>query len=177
MNWKKFRELTPGARILWIAQYYGATIVIAAIALFVGIVMVRTFFGPEENYALRVMILDDRSSADLSRVFGEELGEVIGGECEVTSYLKRDADQMQAFVVRLMADNLDIVIAPAGEAQQLLENGFLSGAMELAADSYYYMCTGGSPDQEGGALYLGVAASGRNAGNVPAGVAYFTGGK
>ena len=84
MNWKKFKELSLGGKLQWIVQYYGATIVIAAIALCVGIVMVRTFFGPEENYALRVMILDDHSSADLCRVFATELGEVLGGECDVT---------------------------------------------------------------------------------------------
>ena len=177
MNWKKFRELSLGGKLQWIVQYYGATIVIAAIALCVGIVMVRTFFGPEENYALRVMILDDHSSADLCRVFAAELGEVLDGECDVTSYLKSDPDQMQAFVVRLMADNLDIVIAPADETQQLLQSNFLSSAMGLEADSFYYACTGGGPDQEGGALYLGMAASGRNAGNIPAGVTYFTDGK
>ena len=177
MNWKKFKELSLGRKLQWIVQYYGVTIVIAAIALCVGIVMVRTFFGPAENYALRVMILDDHSSADLCRVFGAELGEVLGGECDVTSYLKSDPDQMQAFAVRLMADNLDIVIAPADETQQLLQSNFLSGAMELAADSFYYQCTLGGPDQAGGAIWLGTAASGRNAGNVPAAVDYFTGGK
>ena len=177
MNWDKFKNLSLRGKLQWLLQYYGLTAAIAATAIIVGAVFLTSVFGPGENYALRVMILDDRSSADLCRVFGEELGEVLGGACDVTAYLKSDPDQMQAFVVRLMADNLDIVIAPADETQQLLQSNFLSGAMGLEADSFYYACTGGGPDQEGGALYLGTAASGRNAGNVPAGMAYFTGGK
>ena len=174
MNWKKFKELSPRGKLQWIAQYYGVTIVLAALAVFVLVVTVRTIFGPAENYALRVMILDDRQSADLCRVMEAELGAALSGECEVTSYLERDDDQRQAFAVRLMTDHLDIVIAPVEQTEQLLQNSFLQSAMELAADSYYYELTGGGPASGNEALCLGVVASGRNAGNVPAAVEYFT---
>ena len=177
MNWKTFKEMRLRAKLGWIVQYYGVTIVIAALAIFVGVVFVRSVFGPADEYAIRIMILDDRASADVCRVFEAELSEMIGGACDVTSYRESDDEQRQAFAVRLMTDHLDIVIAPEEQTQQLLQNSFLSGAMELEAGSFYYESTGGGPDAGYGALYLGVAASGTNAENVPAAAEYFARGK
>ena len=174
MSWKKFRELSLGGKLQWIAQYYGVTIVIAALAVYMLVIVVQSVFGPAEDYALRIMILDDRQSADICRVIGEDLREALSGECEVTSYLERDDDQRQAFAVRLMTDHLDIVIAPVEQTQQLLQNGFLQSAMELGADSYYYKLTGGGSASGNEMLCLGVVASGQNADNVSAAVDYFT---
>ena len=177
MSWKKFRELSLGGKLQWIAQYYGVTIVIAALAVYMLVIVVQSVFGPAEDYALRIMILDDRQSADICRMMSAELSEALSGECEVTSYLKRDDDQRQAFAVRLMTDHLDIVIAPVEQTQQLLQNSFLQSAMELGADAFYYELTGGGPASGNETLCLGVVASGRNADNVPAAVDYFTRGK
>ena len=177
MNWKKFRELSLRGKLQWIVQYYGVTIVIAALAVYMLVIVAQSVFGPAEDYALRVMILDDRQSADICRVIGDDLREALSGECDVTSYLERDEDQRQAFAVRLMTDHLDIVIAPVEQTEQLLQNGFLQSAMELGADSYYYKLTGGGPDSGNETLCLGVVASGQNADNVPAAVDYFTRGE
>ena len=176
MNWEKFKKLSLRAKLQWIIQYYGVAIAIGAIAIFVGIVLVQSLFGPAEDYAIRVMILDDRQSADLCQAFAQELCDALGGECDVTSYLERDDDQRQAFVVRLMSDNLDIVIAPAEQTEQLLQNGFLRSAMQLEADAFYYACTGGSPEQDG-ALYLGVTASSRKTDNAATAIEYFIRGR
>ena len=177
MNWKKFKEMSLGRKLQWILQYYGVTIAVAAVAIFVGVVLIQSVFGPADDYAIRVMILDDRQSADICRAFSEDLREVLSGECDVTSYHESDAEQMQAFAVRLLTDHLDIVIAPAEQTEQLLQSRFLSGAMEMESDAFYYEYTGGGPDSGGDALFLGVAASGMNADNVPAAMDYFVRGR
>lgn len=174
MNWAKFKEMKLREQLQWILQYYGVTIAVVIAAVFVGTVFIASVFGAEEDYAIRVMILDDRQFADNCREFSEELGAALSGECDITSYLESDDDQRQAFAVRLMSDHLDIVIAPEEQTEQLLQNGFLLQAMRLEADSFYNQRT--APDREDGAICLGVASSGKNVENIPIAIAYFISG-
>ena len=148
MNWEKFKSLKLSEKLQWILQYYGLTIGVAAAAIFVGAVFLISVFGPGDDYAVRVMILDDRLSSDACRVFSEELGGLLSGECDITGYAETGAEQMQAFIVRLMTDELDLIIAPTEIMDELAQNEYLRGAAALGADSRYHMYTSGSERTE-----------------------------
>ena len=173
MNWAKFKQMKLREQLQWILQYYGVTITVIIATIFVVTVFITTVLGPEGNYALRVMILDDFQTADNCQEFSRELGAALSGECDITTYMESDDNQRQAFVVRLMSDHLDIVIAPEEQTVQLLNNGFLLYATPLKADSPYGERT--APDRADGAVYLGVVSTGVNTENIPAAIAYFTG--
>ena len=172
MNWDKFKSLNLREKLQWLLQYYGLSAAIAAAAIIVGAVFLTSVFGPEENYAIRVLILDDQQSADICRVFGEDLSPLLLGECDITSYAQSNAYQLQAFVVRLTSDDLDLVIAPAEEMAQLMDNGYLKSSMELDMNSYYCAITGRTE----GAFCIGEALTAKNSENIPAVIDYFING-
>ena len=174
MNREKFKSLSLREKIQWIFQYYGLTMAVAAAAILVGAVFVSSVFGSGDHYAIRVMILDDRQSSDVCQVFSAELGALLSGECDVTGYTESGAEQMQAYVVRLMTDDLDLIIAPAEVTDELLQYGFLRGAVTLSEDSRYHLYTGGS-DRAGTVYCIGETMRSRNADHIPAAIDYFTG--
>ena len=176
MDWKKFRTLSLREKIQWIFQYYGLTIAVAAAAILVGAVFLSSVFGPGDGCVMRVMILDDHISSDSCRLFGEELGAILSGECDISSYLESDPDQNSAFAIRLLADELDLIIAPEAQVESLLQSGYLVNAVELREDSTYcsFRMPGGSEGAET-AFYIGETARSRNAGHISTAVDYFTG--
>ena len=173
MDREKFKALTFPKKIQWVLQYYGVTMLVAAAAVFVGVIFFKSVFGPAEQYALRVMALDDRLSAEQCRTFARELGELVGGECDVTSYLESDPAQMQAFAVRLTTDPLDLVIAPEDTMEQLVENGYVAAGLRLQDDSRYMQATGvvGADTRP---RYIGRTSVGVNGENTAAAEEYFT---
>ena len=172
MTWGKFKALPFLQKIQWLVQYYGVTALVAAVTVAVAVVFFRSVFGPGEQYALRVLVLDDRLSVDQCRTFARELGEKLGGECDMTSYLESDAAQMQAFAVRLTTDPLDLVIAPEDQMEQLIDNGFVAAGLELQDDSRYMQATGGVGDDR--PRYIGRTTVGLNGANAAAAEEYFT---
>lgn len=172
MDREKFKALSFWQKVQWVLQYYGPTMVVTALAAFVIVVFVKSVFGPGEEYALRVMILDDRQSTDLCQTYSRQLGELLGGECDITSYAESALYEMQAFVVRLTSDELDLVIAPEEQMEQLMENGYLTDMTALPDDSFYCMTAhGGQPTEP---YYIGQTVRSGNPDNVPAAVDYFT---
>lgn len=173
MDREKFKALSFWQKVQWILQYYGLAMVITALAAFVIVVFVKSVFGPGEQYALRVMILDDRQSTELCQAYSEQLGALLGGECDVTSYAESAVYEMQAFVVRLTSDELDLVIAPEEQMEQLMENGYLTDMTELPDDCLYCVTAhGGEPVEE--RYYIGETVRSGNPDNVPAAMDYFT---
>lgn len=176
MDWNKFKQMSLSRKIQWVIQYYGLTIAVVAAVVIVGTVFLKSVFGPADTYAIRVMILDDRQSADICRDFSEELSTILSGECDITSYLESETYQMQAFVVRLITDDLDLVIAPEHVVVQMVENGYFIRAMKLEEDSYYYEATGRNTAEEEEAIYIGEPRSSQNTENIPAAMDYFVNG-
>ena len=131
MNWNKFKTMSLFQKIQWIIQYYGLMLVVMVVVLFVGTVFVKSVFGSENEYAIRVMILDDHLSKETSNMFRSDLKIVLDGECDISSYMESDLDQKQAFTVRLLADELDIVIAPKKDMEELKQNGYLKRMEEI----------------------------------------------
>ncbi len=173
MDRAKFKALTFPKKIQWVLQYYGVTALVVVAAVCVGVVFFNAVFGPGEQYDLRVMALDDRLSVEQCQAFADELGELVGGPCDVTSYLESDMSQMQAFVVRLTTDPLDLVIAPEDQMEQLIENGYVAAGLQLQDDSRYMQATWfDNGDQR--PRYIGRTAVGLNGENAAAGEEYFT---
>ena len=174
MDRAKFKALTFPKKIQWVLQYYGVTVLVIAAAVAVGVVFFKSVFGPGEQYALRVMALDDRLSVEQCGTFAGELGELVGGECDMTSYQESNFSQMQAFVVRLTTDPLDLVIAPEDQMEQLVENGYVAAALQLGEDSRYMQATWFDNGDER-PRYIGRTSVGVNGENAAAAEAYFTG--
>lgn len=172
MDLEKFKALSFWKKVQWILQYYGLAMVITALAVFVLVVFIKSVFGPGEQYALRVMILDDGQTTELCQAYSQQLGALLGGECDVTSYAESAVYEMQAFVVRLTSDALDLVIAPEEQMEQLRQNGYLTDMTKLEDDSFYCVTRGGEPD--GQDYYIGQTIQSVNPDNVPAALAYFT---
>ena len=168
MNWEKFRQMRLTEKIQWILQYYGVAIGVAIVAIFVAVVFITSIFETDE-YALRVLILDDRQTAEQCGEFSRELSAMLSGECDVTSYRGDSEEQMQAFVVRLMTDALDLVIAPEAEMAQLAENGYLRSSAVLGEESFYEIQMGGGSGQ----YCIGETARSRSAERAALAIDYF----
>ena len=174
MNWTKFKSLSLREKLQWIFQYYGLTIAVVAAALFVGGVFLYSVLGPGDGSVIHVLILDDHQSADVCRAFSEDLSALLGGECDVTSYTESNANQMQAFVIRLMTDELDLIIAPKAQMDELLENEYLRSSTELPEGALYYTYTGGGSAQDGSIFCIGETARSKSRHNAAA-IDYFSG--
>lgn len=172
MTREEFRQLSFRRKAQWVLQYYGVAIVVGIVALVVAASFLGSVLGPGENYALKIMILDERQSADNCQAFAGELSEQVGGECEITSYAPGATYEMQAFAVRLTSDELDVIIAPGEQARELLANGYLLEMEPLEPNSRYQIVTrGGEP---GGDIYIGRAARSKNQDNASIAMRYFT---
>jgi len=163
----------------------------------------KSFLEAGDKGDMRVIILDDGISSELCQVFQEELSTVIAGKTEMTSYYKSDPVHMQAFAVRLTADELDIVIAPEEEMRQMAGNGYLVPYDANEVTSFYagfpeenflkvsmdgsevivavklmensrYMTYRREAGATEGALYLGVTIKKRNDKNMERSALYFS---
>lgn len=125
MNRELWKQMSFFKKLEWIAQYYGATIIVAIIAILVATSFVKSVINGADKGDMRVIILDNGVSSDLCQVYQDEISTLIEGNAEMTSYIKNDPTHMQAFTVRITADDLDIIIAPKEEMLELAENGYL----------------------------------------------------
>ena len=172
MKRETWRALSLRQRVQWILQYYGVAIAVAAVALVAAASFLTSALGPGESYAAKVMILDDRQSADNCQVFARELSERLGGACEVTCYAPSAMYEMQAFAVRLTSDELDVIIAPGVQMRELRQNGYLRETEELSPNSRYQTVTrGGAAD---GDIFIGVAVRSEGDAGASRAMRYFT---
>lgn len=156
MNWKTFKEMPLADKLKWVIHYYGIAICVGIVAICVIITLLGRMLGPGEEYAARIMILDDRCSDEERIQMGEELQAQLGLPCEVIAYHKNDENQFQAFAVRLTGAELDMIIAPEKEMKELESNGYFQEMHKMKEDASYYQMTdpeGNYPDKD---LYLGI---------------------
>lgn len=125
MNRELWKQMSFSKKIGWIVQYYGATIVVVIISILVVVSLIKSIITGGDKGDMRVIILDNGVSSELCQVYQDEVSNLIEGDAEMTAYIKNDPTHMQAFSVRLTADDLDIVIAPKEEMQEMAENGYL----------------------------------------------------
>lgn len=125
MNKELWEKMSFSQKIQWLVQYYGLTVAAIVVTIIVIISLLVAFLNAGDKGDMRMIILDNGMSSELCGVFGEEIGELISGEAEVSSYIKNDPTHMQVFSVRLQADDLDIVIAPKDDIQEMAKVGYL----------------------------------------------------
>ena len=172
MNWDKFKAMSILQKTQWVIQYYGLTMVVVLVALIVGAIFIRSVFGAENEYAIRVMILDDHLSKEVVNRFRDDLRIELEGESDISSYMESDISQKQAFTVRLLADELDIVIAPKKEIEEMQRSGYLHRIEAISQDSFYYSVTRGEDDKPGTDLYIGETVKSKNIRSVDAVINY-----
>lgn len=156
MNWKIFKEMSLTDKVKWIIHYYGIAICAGVVGICVITALISRIFGPGEEYAARIMILDDRCSDEDRIVMEEELQAQLGAACEVIAYHPSDENQLQAFAVRLSGAELDIIIAPEKEMKELEANGYFREMHKIREDAAYYQMTDPEEYYPEKGLYLGV---------------------
>jgi len=125
LNKELWEQMTFSQKITWFIQYYGLTVLAVIVTIVVVISLIKAFMGADDKGDMRIIILDNGVSSELCDVYRNEIEELIAGEVEIASYLKADSNHMQAFLVRLQADDIDIVIAPEEEICWMAEEGYL----------------------------------------------------
>ena len=125
MTKELWEQMTFSQKITWLIQYYGLTVLAVIVTIAVVISLIVAFVNAGNKGDMRIIILDNGVSSELCDVYRDELEELIAGDVEIASYLKVDPNHMQAFFVRLQADDLDIVIAPEEEICWMAEEGYL----------------------------------------------------
>jgi len=125
VNRELWKQMSFVKKLEWIAQYYGATIIVIIIAIAVVTSFVKSVINGADRGDMRIIILDNGVSSELCQVYQDEVEVLIEGDAEMSSYIKNDPTHMQAFTVRITADDLDIIIAPKEEMSELAENGYL----------------------------------------------------
>ena len=125
MNKEQWKQMSFRQKLEWLVQYYGVTAIVCVIAILVAFSLAKSFLSGNEKGDMRIIILDDCMPSETCYSFQKEISRIIEGEAEITSYAKSDPIHMQAFSIRLTADDLDIVIAPATEMLEMAGNGYL----------------------------------------------------
>lgn len=125
MNKEQWKQMSFSKKMEWLVQYYGITVLVSVIAVVVVFSLAKTMFGPKDRGDIRILILDDGVPSELCITFKEDISNRINGETELSSYAKSDPTHMQAFSVRLTADDVDIIIAPEAEMLEMAGNGYL----------------------------------------------------
>lgn len=172
MNKELWNQMSFSQKIVWFVQYYGITVVAVIVAVAVVLSLLKSFLSASDKGDMRVIILDGGASTELSYEYQDEISKLIGGEAEVAAYIKDDMEHMQAFSVRLYADDLDIVIAPEEEIRQMAEVGYLLPYDPNGITSFYgkfpeeLLLTMNSADTSEGLVYaVGFAEDSRYAVN------------
>jgi len=137
LNKELWKQMSLSKKLVWFIQYYGVTTLVVIGSILVLFSLGKTFFGEKEKADIKVIILDNGVSSDLCLQYQEEISTLLQGKAEITAYIKNDATHMQAFSVRLTADDLDFVIAPETEMIEMAKNGYLLKYDESGVTSFY----------------------------------------
>lgn len=142
MNFEKFKSLPFLKKVEWILHYYGVWIVVFIIAIVVAVNLVRAVFFPKPISDVCVMILSDDYVRDDIPKLEEEISAVTGGTVQVEVYNVSEAYGDSAYTVKLLADQLDLVLAPKEQTDSMIESGYLESAEKLANEELYLAVPG-----------------------------------
>ena len=176
MNSDTWKKMTLKEKAEWLIHYYGmAALCAAAGILVVGYLIFSMLGGNDEEYALSVLILDDRVDTERCEKLENELEKILDGQVEVVSYTSAVMEQMQAFSVRTTAGGIDLLIAPENEVRQLDENQYFSGDYRiLQEESRYEKLVYEKAAMGYAAPYIGVVNTGENKDNAVAAMEYLS---
>lgn len=126
MTWKTFKEMSLKKKLQWLVQYYGVVALIIIVVVFVLSNLVKSILFPEPIADVCVIILSDDIYTEEAIEMQYELSKTLDATFDVRSYLVSDPYAMQSFATRVMTDQLDIVVAPKDETEELMRNSYIS---------------------------------------------------
>lgn len=137
MNFEQFKKLPFLKKIEWIAQYYGVWIIVSIVAIFVAISLVRSVFFPKPISDVCILILSDDHTRDEIPKLEDEIAAATGGSASVEIYNVSEAYGDSAYTIKLLSDQLDLVIAPKEQTDSMMESGYLVSAEKMKNEDLY----------------------------------------
>lgn len=137
MNLEKFKSMPFKNKVEWIIHYYGIWIVVGIIAISVLYSFLHSVLFPEPIKDTNIIILSDEFDADTAVSFESDISELTNGSASVTLYNLSDVYGNGAFSIKLTSDQIDLVLSPKTEADQMVESGYLESYEKLDYDDLY----------------------------------------
>lgn len=134
MNFKIFKELSFKKKLQWLVQYYGVVALVSIIAIGIIFTLVKSILVPEPIADVCIMILSDDIYTEEAIEMQYELSKTLDSPVEIYAYMISDPYGMQYFATKVMTDQLDIIVAPKKETEELLGNSYISD-FEALSDS------------------------------------------
>lgn len=138
---ERLKSLGVKGRIKWFISYYGLIVATVAAGLMILGYLAFSIFRNTPQPDLRIIVLDDHASFDNGCEIKDGLAECFEGEVEISCYLKSDPTNMQAFLVRLTADDIDLLVVPADFLATMQENDFVRAYAMLPSVGNYSRAT------------------------------------
>ena len=120
MDKKQFKEMTIKQKLRWFFGYYGVTVIVAAIAIFVAVVFIKTVFGPSDLEDLCVLVYSDTVSQEQCISYEEEIEDSTGKTASVTAYNITDPYGSQAFATKIWEFQKQLEEAICLKKQQII---------------------------------------------------------
>lgn len=160
MNLEKFKELPFSKKIQWIIQYYGVWIIVAVIAIGVICSFLHSVFFPDPIPDTNIIILSDEFTRDEVPKLEAEIAAITEGTVSITLYNLSEVYGQSAFSIKLTSDQIDIVLAPKAETDEMMESEYLERFEKLDYDD----------------LYMGIPTKARKGEKLDKAIEYFMGG-
>ena len=123
MDKEKFKSMPLGKKIQWLIQYYGLAALAVIVTVCVIISFIKSVFFPAPAPDLRVFVYSSEVFDDDIKNLETEILNTTGMDVEVSLIGSSDMYGNQAFVARLTDPDLDIIMAPENETNQMMEGG------------------------------------------------------
>lgn len=159
MNFEKFRQMPFSKKIQWILQYYGIWIIVGIVAAYVGITLLNSVINPDPISDICIIILSDDITRDDINMFQSDISELTGKSVTVEVYSPNEEYGLGAFSIKLTSDQLDLVLAPKEQTDQMVSNGYLTEIEEINAYD----------------LYMGITQKARRSDSLDKTIQYFKG--
>lgn len=126
MTWKTFKEMSFKKKLQWLVQYYGIVALIILVVIFIAFSFLKSVFFPEPGADVCIMILSDDIYTEDAVDMQYNLSKTYDCTYDISAYMISDPYGMQYFATRVMTDQLDIVVAPRKETEEMLSNSYIS---------------------------------------------------
>lgn len=124
-------------KIEWILQYYGIWIVVAVAAIVVLCSFLHSVFYPDPVSDICIMLLSDDYVRDDIPVLEQDIQELTGKTVTVEVYNLSELYGNGAFTIKLISDQIDLVIAPKEQTDSMVESEYLESFERIGdKDSY-----------------------------------------
>lgn len=137
MDWNKFKALTWKQKLQWFIQYYGIVTVVVLISIYVIFVFVKSILAPAPISDICILVYSDEVQTDEVIKIQEALCEKTGHTIEITNFMVSDVYGIQAFATKLTADQLDLIVAPLEQTEDMMNSNYLIGYEKIGSTELY----------------------------------------